>query len=102
GATLLASAGGGWLPERERRDLVSAVDGHALAISALAGWLTDRPPEADLINLRDELAKATRTDARVGKVLSFYAGRLAEPDRYLLAAASLFARPISAVALVTV
>lgn len=102
GAELLGIAGGGWLPEPDRQDLVSAVDGHALAVSALAGLLADRPPAADLAALRAELTAATRTDARVGKVLAFYADRLAEPDRYLLAAVSLFARPVSASAVLTV
>ena len=37
GAALLAATGGGWLPEPERRDLVAAVDGHALAVGVLAG-----------------------------------------------------------------
>ena len=73
-----------------------AVDGHALATGVLAGLLADHPPAADLAALRAELAAAARTDARVGKVLGFYAARLAEADRYLLAAVSLFARPVPA------
>ena len=73
-----------------------AVDGHALATGVLAGLLADHPPAADLAALRAELAAAARTDARVGKVLEFYAARLAEADRYLLAAVSLFARPVPA------
>ena len=79
-----------------------AVDGHALATSVLAGLLADRPPAGDLAALRGELAAAARTDARVGKVLGFYADRLAEPDRYLLAAVSLFARPVPAEAVLAV
>ena len=94
GSALLAAAGGGWLPEDQREDLVRAVDGHALATGVLAGLLAARPPASDLAALRAELAAATRTDARVGKVLEFYADRMAEPDRYLLAAVSLFARPV--------
>jgi hypothetical protein len=94
GAALLAAAGGGSLAEEERRALVSAVDGHALATGVLAGLLAARPDASDLAALRAELTAATRTDARVGKVLEFYGGRLAEPDRYLLAAVSLFARPV--------
>jgi hypothetical protein len=93
GSALLAAAGAGWLAEDSRRDLVAAVDGHALAVSVLAGLLAARPPERDLAALRADLAAATRTDARVAKVLAFYSGRLAEADRYLLAAVSLFARP---------
>ena len=96
GSALLAAAGGDWLPEDQRRALVQAVDGHALATSVLAGLLADRPPAADLAALSGDLAAAARTDARVGRVLGFYAGRLAEPDRYLLAAVSLFARPVPA------
>jgi len=102
GAMLLAAAGGAWLPDRERRDLVRAVDGHALATGVLAGLLGARPPAADLAGLRAELDGAARTDARVGKVLGFYAARLAEADRYLLAAVSLFARPVPAQAVLAV
>jgi hypothetical protein len=102
GAALLAAADGGWLPEDQRQDLVRAVDGHALATGVLAGLLADRPPVADLTALRAELDTAARTDARVGKVLRFYAGRLTEPDRYLLAAVSLFARPVRAEAVLAV
>jgi tetratricopeptide (TPR) repeat protein len=102
GAALLAAAGGGWLPERERRELVAAVDGHALAVTVLAGLLAARLPAADLDALREELATAARTDARVGKVLGFCAARLAEADRYLLAAVSLFTRPVTADAVLAV
>ena len=102
GAALLAAAGGGWLPEQGRRELVAAVDGHALAVTVLAGLLAAHPPSADLAALREELASAARTDARVGKVLGFYAGRLAEADRYLLAAVSLFTRPVTAGAVLAV
>jgi hypothetical protein len=92
GSALLA-ADGDWLPDFERQDLVRAVDGHALATGVLAGLLAAHPPASDLSALRDELATAARTDDRVGRVLEFYAERLSEPDRYLLAAVSLFARP---------
>jgi hypothetical protein len=102
GSVLLGAAGGGWLAEDERRDLVAAVDGHALAVSALAGLLANRPPESELAALRDSLAEAARTDTRVGKVLQFYGDRLAEPGRYLLAAVSLFARAVSAETVLTV
>jgi SIR2-like domain len=102
GAGLLAAAGGGWLGEAERRGLVAAVDGHALAVTVLAGLLAARLPSGDLAALRDELAAATRTDTRVSKVLGFYAGRLAEADRYLLAGVSLFTRPVTAGAMLAV
>jgi len=102
GAALLAAAGGGWLPETGRRDLVAAVDGHALAVGVLAGLLADHLPTSDLEALRASLAGAARTDTRVRRVLEFYAGRLAEPDRYLLAAVSLFARPVPAGAVLAV
>ena len=52
--------------------------------------------------MRAALEAAARTDARVGKVLEFYTSRLAEPDRYLLAAVSLFARPVPAEAVLAV
>ena len=48
GSALLAAAGGSWLPDGERRDLVRAVDGHALGTGILAGLLADRPPASDL------------------------------------------------------
>ncbi len=102
GAALLAAAGGGWLPEAERRDLVGAVDGHALAVTVLAGLLAARLPAAGLAALHADLAAEARTDARVSKVLGFYAGRLGEVDRYLLAAVSLFTRPVTAGAVLTV
>jgi tetratricopeptide (TPR) repeat protein len=96
GADLLAAGGGEWLPEDQRQNLVRAVDGHALATGVLAGLLAEHLPAGDLAALRAELGEATRTDARVSKVLGFYADRLAEADRYLLAAVSLFARPVDA------
>jgi tetratricopeptide (TPR) repeat protein len=102
GSALLATAGGGWLPDDDRRELVAAVDGHALAVGVLAGALAARPPASDLTALRSELAEAARTSARVGRVLRFYADRLSEPDRYLVAAVSLFARPVPAQAILTV
>ncbi len=102
GAALLAAGGGGWLPEQERRELVAAVDGHALAVTVLAGLLAARLPAASLAALRGELATAARTDARVGKVLGFYAAGLAEADRYLLAGVSLFTRPVTAEAVLAV
>ena len=102
GADLLAAGGGDWLPEDQRQDLVRAVDGHALATGVLAGLLAGHLPAGDLAALRAELGEATLTDARVSKVLGFYADRLAEADRYLLAAVSLFARPVDAGAVLAV
>jgi hypothetical protein len=95
GAALLAVSGGGWLPEGERRALVQNVDGHALAVAALGGVLGERPQTGDLAGLRAELAAAATTTARVAKVLGFYADRLAEADRYLVAAVALFAHPVT-------
>ena len=102
GAALLDSAGGGWLAEEQRRELVAAVDGHALAVTVLAGLLAAHPPNADLAALREDLATATRTNTRVSEVLGFYAARLAGADRYLLAAVSLFTRPVTAAAVLAV
>ena len=102
GAALLAAAGGSWLAEDERQALVRAVDGHALATGVLAGLLANRPSAGELATLGADLAAATRTDARVGRVLEFYAGTLTEADRYLLAAVSLFVRPIDAKAVLAV
>ena len=102
GSALLAAAGGVWLPDTERRDLVRAVDGHALAVTVLAGLLAAGPAATGLAPLRAELAAAARTDARVGRVLEFYGDRLSEPDRYLLAAISMFARPVPAATVLAV
>jgi hypothetical protein len=94
GAALLAEVGGIWMNEADRRSLVSAVDGHALAVGILAALLADLVSASDLASLRAELASATRTSGRVSRVLRFYADRLAAPDRYLVAAVALFARPV--------
>jgi hypothetical protein len=53
--------------------------------------LADRPPTADLAGLATELTAAAGTNARVAKVLNFYATRLTDDDRYLVAAVALFA-----------
>jgi tetratricopeptide (TPR) repeat protein len=95
GAELLSRAGGDWFPEQERRSLVSAVDGHALAVGVLASTLYDRPPVSDMTGLRQELETAGRTDSRVARVLQFYAERLSASDRMLVAVVSLFSRPVS-------
>jgi tetratricopeptide (TPR) repeat protein len=94
GAELLARTGGDWVPEPDRRSLTEAVDGHALAVGVLATTLRDRPPESDMAGLRHDLEAAGRTDARVGRVLQFYADRLSVPDRMLIAIVSLFSRPV--------
>ena len=102
GSELLAASHGDWLDDSERRAFVQAVDGHALAVEVLAGLLADRPPASDLAALHRELDAATRTSVRVSRVLRFYADRLSEADRYLLAAVSLFARPVPAEAVLAV
>ncbi len=96
GSDVLASAGAEWLDEGERRQLVAAVGGHALAVEILALALADRPPTSEVLKLHRELTAAARTSERVGKVMKFYAGMLSEPDRNLIAAVSLFARPVTA------
>jgi hypothetical protein len=102
GAALLAASGAGWLPQSERRALVEGVDGHALAVAALGVVLAERPPAEDLEQLRGELARAATTNTRIAKVLTFYADRLSEPDRYLVAAVGLFAHPVTPEAVLTV
>jgi hypothetical protein len=102
GAALLAASGAGWLAESERRGLVQGVDGHALAVAALGSLLAEGPPPENLERLRAELAQATTTNTRVAKVLGFYADRLPAADRYLVAAMGLFARPVTADAVLTV
>jgi tetratricopeptide (TPR) repeat protein len=102
GSVLLAAAGGDWLEDDGRRALVQAVDGHPLATGVLAGLLAARTSAGDLTALHAELAAAARTSARVSRVLRFYAERLSDADRYLLAAISLFARPVPAEAVLAV
>jgi hypothetical protein len=102
GAALLEASGVGWLGDRERRGLVQGVDGHALAVTALGGVLAERPSAEDLKQLRRELAQAVTTITRVRKVLSFYADRLLEADRYLVSAVGLFTHPVTPDAVLTV
>jgi len=47
-----------------------------------------------MASLRHDLEAAGRTDARVGRVLQFYADRLSVPGRMLVAIVSLFSRPV--------
>jgi hypothetical protein len=101
GSRLLARAGGDWLSEDDRVRLVDAVDGHALALGALAGTLRDRPPTTDMAALLADLDRAGRTDTRVAHVLRFYSDRLAPTDRYLVAIVSLFQRPVPVKTVVT-
>ncbi len=94
GADLLKHRGANWLGENERMELVSLVDGHALAVNVLSAVLRDRLPTADLVLLHEELRSANRTDERVTKVLNFYANRLSEADRILVSIVSLFQQPV--------
>ncbi len=96
GAELLARAGAAWIDEAQRRRLVSALDGHALAVGALAGALADRPASGDVDELLTQLEAMVRTNERVRHVLSFYAERLGDRDRALVAIVSLFQRPVKA------
>jgi tetratricopeptide (TPR) repeat protein len=102
GSALLNDVGGSWLSEAERRALVLAVDGHALAVGVLAGLLADHPLAGDIAALQADLAAATRLSLRVSRVLQFYADRLSNQDKYLLAAVSLFTRPVSAASVLAV
>ncbi len=95
GAELLASAGAGWMGEQERRDFADAVDGHALALSALASVLAERPDAADVTTLRTQLGEGGGTDTRVARVLAFYRDQLSEPDQHVAGIVSLFQRPVS-------
>lgn len=94
GAALLGSAAPGVLDEPRRRELVGQVDGHALAVSAIAALLSEHP-ESTATDLLDRLAGPGGTQAKVSRVLSFYADRLTDADRHLIAAVSLFARPVT-------
>lgn len=101
GCELLERAGGDWLSKEDRARLVLAVDGHALALSALAGSLKNRPPTTDIASLLAELDQAGRADTRVARVLRFYADQLAPDDRYLVAIVSLFQRPVRVTTVLT-
>ncbi len=96
GVTLLRQGGAAWLSGNQLAELVTLVDGHALAVATLAAALREHMPTSDVVALQRELASSNRTDARVSKVLGFYAGRLAEADRLLVAIVSLFQQPIQA------
>jgi tetratricopeptide (TPR) repeat protein len=102
GAALLADAGGGWLRDADRRELVASLDGHALAVNALAGALAARPPTTEVDALRGALLEAGRTDERVARVLRFYAERLDDEGRELVALVSMFQRPVTPTAIVSV
>ena len=101
GAALLEQTGVDWLSEPERRELVDAVDGHALAVAVIAGMLADRPEPGETRALLAALRTAHSTDARVGRVLRFYADCLNEADRQLVAIVSLFQRPVTTAAILT-
>jgi tetratricopeptide (TPR) repeat protein len=100
GAAILRR-GAVWLPESELRELSQAVDGHALAVEVLAGALASRPSATELGTLREELKAAAPldgliTNARVAKVLNFYAQRISSADRVLISIIALFPRPVPA------
>jgi tetratricopeptide (TPR) repeat protein len=100
GAALLAASGADWVGAADRHALAGAVDGHALAVAVLAAALATAVG-TDVAALREELVRAGRTDARVDRVLAFYADRLGEADRRLAAVVALFPRPVPAVTVLT-
>ncbi len=93
GAALLA-ANSETFTELERRELVARVDGHALAVATIAALLAEHPAPTTT-ELLSRLSEPGGTQAKVGRVLNFYSERLTDPDRYLVAAVSLFARPVT-------
>jgi tetratricopeptide (TPR) repeat protein len=100
GAALLAAAAAP-LTEAERRELVRQVDGHALAVTAIAALLVEHP-ETTVAELPVALGGPGGTQDKIGRVLAFYSQRLSEPDRYLVAAVALFARPVTPTQVLTV
>lgn len=96
GSSVIQALGGGWPGEAETRRLAEDVDGHALAVTVLGGLLADNRRFTDIDALRDGIVGVSQRDARVARVLRFYAERLAEGDRLILAVASLFSRPVRA------
>lgn len=95
GADLLSRSGGGWLSPDVRAKLVAGVDGHPLALTALAGALESRPPVRDIRELEVDLRRAGRTDRRVRRVLEFYARTLSDTDLDIVAVTALFQSPVS-------
>lgn len=104
GATLLTAAGVGGLSQQELHRLAQAVDGHALALTALGAVLTSHPehaPPATVSDLLTHLDHTGPTGRKVTRLLEFYAQRLDQPQRLLVAAVGLFTRPITARQLLT-
>ena len=98
GATLLSSAGVKGLREERLQQLAGAVGGHALALTALAALLTNHPEVAAVDTVRellDDLELAGPSGRRVTRLLRFYADRLDEGQRLIVAAVGLFTRPIT-------
>ncbi|HZO69177.1 MAG TPA: hypothetical protein VFB74_29660 [Kribbellaceae bacterium] len=89
GAALLQAADPKELTSAECRALAARVDGHPLALSAMAALLRTQSDEVPS-ELTKQLVAAGRTDEKVGRVLAFYAERLSPGHRYLVAAVSLF------------
>jgi hypothetical protein len=101
GAALLDAVSPGAVGEADRLQLVAEVDGHALAVTTIAALLADHP-EATTRDLLERLAEPDAAPSKISRVLTFYAQRLTEPDRYLVAAVSLFARPVTPDQILTV
>ena len=101
GAVLLEERGGEWLSEADRMDLTRSVHGHALAVDVVAGLLRPRTSDSDVDALRSQLERLAHTDARVSRVLAFYAERLSAEDRFLVGLVSLYQRPVLATTLLT-
>jgi tetratricopeptide (TPR) repeat protein len=102
GAALLAVAAPDTaLTDSQRRELVGQVDGHALAVTAIAALLV-KHPETSVADLPAALAEPGGTQDKVSRVLAFYSQQLTEPDRYLVAAVALFARPVTPAQVLTV
>jgi hypothetical protein len=102
GAALLAAAAPNTPhTDSQRRELVGQVDGHALAVTAIAALLAEHP-ETTVAALPVALGGPGGTQDKVGRVLAFYSERLTEPDRYLVAAVALFARPVTPAQVLTV
>jgi len=101
GAHLLARGGSRRWPEHELRALSRAVDGHPLALGALATLMLNHPAIADMTRLRLELERLGTTKNRVSHVLQYYSSCLSEADRRLVGLVSLFQRPMPADAILT-
>jgi hypothetical protein len=92
GAALLALQGAEKLSELERRDIVRALDGHALAVRTAAVAI-QVDPAVDVPHLLRTLVGAATQGDRVEAINDFYADLLDDAQRFIVGAVSTIAAP---------